>query len=295
MRQTKMVKKNRINVVCWLFMAPVIIYLTIWKVFPLIYTGYLSLTRYNPLKGRGAILNGIDNYVSIFTDSSFFMSLGRTMYFMIVATAIELLLGTIAALLLDAGVKGEKQYRMIFLMPMVITPAVVGTIWYILFHEKLGPISYVLKAFGLSGGLLNNSSTALNAIILTDIWHWMPFMFLLINAALQNIDRDIYEAAQIDGIRWYQMIFKIKLPLLKGTIISTCILRSMDAFRIYDEIALMTGGGPGESTETTSMLIYKSAFKFFDMGYSSALVMVLLAFTIILYLFYMKFVKVDAS
>ena len=118
-------------------------------------------------------------------------------------------------------------------------------------------------------------------------------MFLLLNASMQNIDHDIYEAAQIDGIKWYQMIFKIKIPLLKGAIISTCILRSMDAFRIYDEIALMTGGGPGESTETTSMLIYKSAFKIFDMGYAGALVVVLLIFTIVLYLLYMKFIKVD--
>ena len=282
-----------IKTMCWIFMMPVIVYLFIWKILPLIYTGYLSMTDYNPLKGRTADFIGIENYGSIFSDSSFFMALGRTVYFMVVATAIELILGLIVALLLDAGVKGEKQFRMIFLMPMVITPAVVGTIWYLLFHEKLGPISYLLNQVGLTGGLLNSSSTALNAIIISDIWHWMPFMFLLLNASMQNIDRDIYEAAQIDGVKWYQMIFKIKIPLLKGAIISTCILRSMDAFRIYDEIALMTGGGPGESTETTSMLIYKSAFKIFDMGYASALVVVLLIFTIVLYLLYMKFIKVD--
>ncbi len=148
-------RKGTCNFTYCLFMIPVIVYLLIWKAFPLIYTGYLSLTKYNPLKRQFLEFCGLDNFISIFSDSSFFMALGRTMYFMAAATAIELILGIIVALLIDVGIKGEKIFRVVFLMPMVITPAVVGTIWYILFHDKLGPISYLCKLIGLHSHLLS--------------------------------------------------------------------------------------------------------------------------------------------
>ena len=114
MKRKGLKKIISIKTMCWIFMMPVIVYLFIWKILPLIYTVYLSMTNYNPLKRRTAEFIGFQNYGTIFSDSSFFMSLGRTVYFMIVATAIELVLGFIVALLLDAGVKGEKQFRMIF-------------------------------------------------------------------------------------------------------------------------------------------------------------------------------------
>ena len=283
----------RNNLIMWAFMAPALAYLFVWKIIPLAYTLFLSFTRYNPLKGRPPILKGAQNYLSILRDPEIFSALGRTLVFMVAATLLEFIFGLIVALFMDTGVKGTKVFRMVYIAPMVVTPAVAGMIWYLLFHEKLGAVAMLLRLFGVSSGLLNTASTSLLGIIITDVWHYTPFILLLLSAALTSIDRDIYEASTVDGANWHQQIFHIKLPQIKGAIISAVILRSMDAFRIYDEIAIMTGGGPGTSTETVSMLIYKQAFKFFNIGNASALVIILLIATMITYIGYMKFVDVN--
>jgi multiple sugar transport system permease protein len=278
----------------WVFLAPTLIYLSIWKFVPLAYTIYLSFTAWNPIKSRVPLFVGLQNYAQILSDPAFLHSLAITALFTLVATAIELLLGLAVALLLDdEGVIGKDVYRTVVLLPTVIAPAVVGTIWYILYHDTYGPLSYWFNVIGIEPGWLQNPRVALFSIILTDIWHWTPFMFLLILSGLQVVSRELYDAASVDGASWFQTLRFVKLPLLRDTIIVALILRSMDAFRIFDEIMLMTGGGPGESTETTSVLIYKSAFKFFQMGYSSTLVVVLLLVTLILYSGYMRYMRLD--
>ena len=217
------VAKN--NNLMWAFMAPALIYLFVWKIVPLAYTLFLSFTRYNPLKGRPPVLTGAQNYLSILRDPEIFSALGRTLLFMVSATVLELIIGLIVALFMDTGVKGTKVFRMIYIAPMVVTPAVAGMIWYLLFHEKLGAVAMLLRIFGVSSGLLNTASTSLLGIIITDVWHYTPFVLLLLSAALTSIDRDIYEASTVDGVNWYQQIVYIKLPQIKGAIVSAVILR----------------------------------------------------------------------
>ncbi|PLS16132.1 ABC transporter permease [Bacillus sp. M6-12] len=286
----KRTKSSRDNskLYLWLFLAPAVIYLTVWKFIPLLFTVFLSFTSWNPLKGEPITFVGVQNFLYIFQDKSFLHSLTTTMFFLVVAVLIELMLGLCIALILDEGLRGENIYKTLLLIPMVIAPAVVGTIWYILFHDTLGPMSYI---FG--EGWLTDPDRAIYSIILTDIWHWTPFMFLLIISALQVFPRDLYEAASVDGAKWYHILWYVKLPMLRYTIVAAIILRSMDAFRIFDEIMIMTGGGPGNSTETTSLLIHKNAFKFFETGYASAMVVVLLIFTVMMYIGYMKRMRME--
>jgi multiple sugar transport system permease protein len=215
--------------------------------------------------------------------------------FTVSASLFELLLGLFFALLLDGKIRGGNLVRSVILLPIVIAPAVVGTIWYMLYHDTIGPIAHLARSLGLNIGFLRDPDVAMISIVITDVWHWTPFMFLILLSGLQVIPRDLYESAAIDGASYWQTLRFVKLPLLRNTMLAALVLRSMDAFRIFDEIFLMTGGGPGEATTTTSVLIYKSAFKAFQMGYSSALVVVLLVITAVLYVSYMRMVKTDAA
>jgi multiple sugar transport system permease protein len=277
------------------FLAPALIYLLIWKVGPLFYTIYLSLTSWNPLRRPGPIFIGLTNYEQIINDPRFIWTLVRTIGFTIAACFTELLLGLAFALLLDDQIRGRSIFQTVILLPIVIAPAVVGTIWYILFHDTIGPFTYLAREVGLDIGWLRDSNFAMLSIIITDVWHWTPFMFLILLSGLQVIPRELYESASMDGATYLQSLRYVRLPLLKSTMLVALILRSMDAFRIFDEIMLMTGGGPGESTTTNSILIYKNAFKSFQLGYSSAMVVVLLVISAILYVGYMRYVRLDTD
>jgi len=278
-----------------IFLTPALIYLFVWKGGPLLYTVYLSFTDWSPLQPNRWRYVGFDNYLRVYSDPAFWKSLRLTVFFTVVTTAIELVLGLMIALLVEEEFRGKSLLRTAILIPIVIAPAVVGVIWYILLHSTIGPLNYLFVALGLPSNWLGNPNIAIYAVMLSDIWHWTPFMFLLLLSRLQVIPRDIYEAAAVDGANWWQMLRLIKLPMLGGTILVALVLRSMDAFRIFDEIVLMTGGGPGDATSTTTMLVYQNAFRNFRMGYSSALVVVILAMTMAVYAIYMRYVTFNDS
>ncbi|HVZ43533.1 MAG TPA: sugar ABC transporter permease [Ramlibacter sp.] len=287
--------RSRWRVALVAFAAPPLAYLVLWKIVPLLYTIYLSFTAWNPLRRPQPLFIGIANYVQAFEDTQFLQALLRTLLFTAGASVLELMLGLGFALLLDAKIRGGSFIRSLVLLPIVIAPAVVGTIWYMLFHDTIGPIAWLSRAVGLDIGWLRDPNIAMFSILLTDLWHWTPFMFLILLSGLQVIPRELYEAAAMDGAGAWATFRHVKLPLLKAAMLGALVLRSMDAFRIFDEIMLMTGGGPGDATTTTSVLIYRNAFKAFQLGYSSALVVVLLVVTAVLYLAYMRLVQTDGS
>lgn len=271
------------------FLVPCIAYLLIWRIFPLIYTTYLSITSFNILKQNAPRFVGFNNYIKLAADPVFINSLKLTFIFGGVATLLELILGLAMALLFDTGIKGKNIISGIILAPMILTPVVVGVIWYILYHDMVGPFNYSLRLMGLGGmKWLSSSSTAMLSIIIADIWQWTPFMFLLLLSALQVVPIQLYEAARVDGASNLASFRYITLPMIKDMILVALILRSMDAFRIFDKIFVMTGGGPGHSTEVTTIQIYRTAFNYFQMGYAASMVIVLLVVVSALYSLYLK-------
>ncbi len=274
------------------FLGPGLVYLFIWKIFPLLYTLYTSLLSWYLLKPAEKHFVGFQNFIDILTNQEFHEALLFTVKFTILATMFELILGTLFALLFDNKFRFREILQAIVLVPMVITPIVVGSIWYILYHNTLGPINYILEVIGLpTANWLTSSSNILSSVIIMDVWHWTPFMFILILSGLQSIPQEIYEAAKVDGATYYRTFLYITLPQLKNIIIVAIILRSMDAFRMFDEILLMTGGGPGTASQTVSLFIYKLAFKFFDVGHSSAAVVILLFIMAIVYYLYSYYLE----
>jgi multiple sugar transport system permease protein len=272
-----------------MFLLPMVVYLVLWRLLPLLYTVYLGLNDWNLTRRTGMTFVGLDNYVRLLRDARFHDSLWISFFYMFVATGIQTVLGTALALATDRSFRGKSFVQGSLLLPMFLTPVAVGSIWYILFQPSIGPLNYFLQLAGLPAiNWLGTHSTALWAIIISDTWQWTPFIYLLVLSALQGIPETIVEAAQMDRASTAVIIRRIILPLIKGTILMAALLRAMEAFREFPKIYVMTGGGPGRATEASSMLIYKTAFRFFEMGYASAMTIVMLVLLMAAYGSYLK-------
>ena len=276
----------------YLFLAPALAYLFVWRIVPLFYTAYLSFTNWNLLKAPSPSWIGILNYKYLLTEPTFLNSINITIRFMVLSTLCEVILGIGIAILLDRKIKGIEIIRGVCLVPMLITPVVVGTIWYILFHAQIGPINYFLSLFGVSPvHWLDSTKNALYAIIIADIWQWTPFVVLLILAGLQTVPTELYEAGKIDGASPFQLFRFITLPSIKSIILIVAVLRGMDAFRVFDTIFIMTGGGPSNATEVASVQVFRTAFQFFNLGSASAMVILLIIMMSLLAGIYIKTLK----
>lgn len=275
-----------------LFAIPVL-YLLFWRIFPAFASLFLSFTHYNMVWDDAPSFAGLENYTALLGDRHFWNSLLRSVGFALAATSLEFLLALILALLLDVSFRGRDITLGIVLAPMVLTPAVVGIIWYIIYNERIGPLGYLLTSIGLPNfAWLSDSSLVLTSIILADVWQWTPFIFLLFVAYLRTVPTDLYEASAIDGASWWQVNRYIKIPLLTRIAAAAFLLRFMDAFREFDKIFVMTGGGPGRSSELVTVYMYKTAFQQFDIGRASAMLVVVLVSVSFLYAAYAR--KVDA-
>lgn len=285
-------KKSNSRTYILLFLLPATVYLAIWRIGPLLYTIYASFTSLSLASSEPTKFVGMTNYSALLSDLEFIGSILLTLFFTIVVTGLELLVGLGMALVLWRHTAGRAVLRNVAVIPMVITPVVVGTIWYLIFHTLLGPVNYFMKLFGLESlDWLGSSKTALLSIMVADIWEWSPFMFLLLLAGLQSISKELFEAAEIDGASSWPMFRYITLPLIKNAMFVAVMLRSMDAFREFDKVYIMTGGGPGKASELVTVLVYRSAFSFFRLGYAAAMVMVSFCVLSVIYMSYLRVVK----
>lgn len=262
-----------------IFLSPAVIFLGGMAAYPFVYSVWLSLHQWNLAK-RKTSWNwvGFDNYRRIlFEDPFFWNAVKVTLIFLSVAIIVEFLLGLGIALLISQETRLLGPIQTILVMPMMITPVVVGLIWRFMFNTDLGVINWALSSIGISGPLwLGNPSTALVSVIIADVWEWTPFMALIMLAALQSLPREPMEGAVVDGASRRQAFMTIVLPLIRPAIFIALLLRAIDAFRAFDLFYVLTQGGPGTSTEVLSLYTYKWGFKFFELGYASALAYVMI-------------------
>lgn len=278
----------------WLFLVPGLLYLFVMRLLPAGVTLFLGFTDWNLVRGDGPRFVGLQNYLRIAEDGPFLEAVLRSLGFAALATLLELGLGLAIALFMNRQMRVRTPLRAVLLMPMVITPAVVGLIWYILFHNAIGPINWSLSLLGFDAvDWLGDPVLAFLAVLMTDVWHWTPFMFLLALSALQVVPGELYEAAAVDGASPWQSFRMITLPMLRDALIVACILRAMEAFEIFAEPFVMTGGGPGRATESVSLYIYKSAFTFFEMGYAGAQIAICVVLVGALFSVYLRYVRFD--
>jgi multiple sugar transport system permease protein len=258
-------------------MLPALLFLLAVSIAPLIYTVVVSLLRYNLMNPdrRGYI--GLRNFRLILESPDFWNAFWVTLKFVAIAVSVELVLGLALALVLSRDVPGIAIFRSMILVPLALAPVVVGLLWRFLINTEYGVLTYALSLFGVSRtDVLSDTSLALPVIALVDVWQWTPFMFLILLAAIQALPHEPFEAAAIDGASTWETIRHITLPMLRYPILVAVLLRTIDAFRVYDLIFMMTRGGPVNATDTMSWSIYNMGFRNFNMGYSAALALILL-------------------
>ncbi|MEX1057473.1 MAG: sugar ABC transporter permease [Natronospirillum sp.] len=220
---------------------------------------------------------GLRNFKDLINDWFFQKASINTAIFTIAASLAQVFLGLLMALLFARPFSGRQWVIPAVIYPMMLSTLVVASIWKAWFHFDFGWLNNLFEAIGLSRVLwLSDPSLAIWSIVLTDTWHWTPMAFLIILAGLQGIPEDIQEAATLEGVTDLQRLLHITLPLLRGPLFLALLLRTVDAFKVFDKVYVMTGGGPASSTETLSMLVYKEGFRFFNLGNASAIAVVML-------------------
>jgi multiple sugar transport system permease protein len=260
----------------WLLLMPAALLLGGLTLYPLGRTLALSFfaTDYGFADAK---FIGVANYLDLAGDRFFRQAVTNTVVFTLASTVIEVALGLGLALLLDRAFAGRAWVMTLLLAPFVLSTMVVTAIWRAWFHFDLGFLNNLLRAMGLSPvSWLFDPNLALWSIVLVDVWQSTPFCFLIILAGLRLIPRDVYEAARIDGAGPWRRFLTMTLPLLSPYLFIAALLRCVDSFKLFDKVYAMTGGGPGQATETVSLYIYRQGFRFFDIGMASAAAIVMI-------------------
>ncbi|WP_341718466.1 sugar ABC transporter permease [Micromonospora sp. FIMYZ51] len=261
------------------FLLPSGIAILLLIVLPLAYTFYLSLRHYDLARGMDEFI-GLANYANIFSggDPEFIKSLLRTLLYVFVVIAVDFVLGMTQALLLfEMKPRTAKVFRMIFMLPILLIPTGAAVFWRTTMWAP--PNEQFLRSLNLDGLIdppLGNPNLALWAIIITVIWAWSPWVFLLLSGGLDYLDRSALEASQVDGAGYWQRLWHIILPLMRPIIFVTLSFKAVDSFLSFPFVWVMTQGGPQNSTHLMSTYIYEQAFKFLNYGFGSALAIVML-------------------
>jgi multiple sugar transport system permease protein len=273
----------------YIFPLPAVLFVVILMVFPVVYTFFLSFTDWSLTSGRPLSVVGLASYFKVLKEPRFLASLGRTFYFTFGAVIVEMVLGTVLALILNRKFKGKGIVKALLLLPLVATPVAIGIVWNLFYDPTIGILNYVLSVLKLpQSGWVSDARTVMPSLILVDIWQWTPMITIIVLAGLAGLSTEPYESAMVDGANGRQVLFQITLPMLMPTILTAVILRAIDALKTYDIIYAMTGGGPGYSSENLNVLAFKYSFEYFRMGQSAVMLVFLFVIVMLFSLMVMR-------
>src|SRR5581483_4314052 len=275
-----------------LLVGPAVLYLIAFSVYPLVTSLVRSFEDYNSQRNTWRWI-GLGNYRQLFLDHAFWQTVEHTVVFTFAGVAIQVVLGTALALFFNQKLRGATLVRGILILPMLLTPIVVGLMWRALLNPDWGMLNWIAERLGFHNvHWLSDPSTALRTLILVDCWQWTPFVFVIVYARLQALPQEVFEAGSVDGATWFQRTRYLTLPLLMPAIVFAAVFRGIDAFRTFDLVYGLTNGGPVQATSTLSFESYQNGFEFYHYGYASAIsyVMVIVAAIGITILF--RFVRV---
>ncbi len=273
------------------FALPALVLLLSVSIYPLLRTLGLAFSSLELTISPVETFVGLNNFAKAFGDMRFWNALRNTLILVTVGVAIQFVLGTVLAVLLSEIRFTRMIWLIALLLPVMIAPVVSGFQFRVIYNDTFGPLNYLIRA--LSGGAvaappwLADTRTALLTIMITDVWQWTPFMMLLMLAGLESIPVELTEAAQVDGAGYWDIFWRIKMPMLLPVIVIGLLIRVMDTFKTFDLVFLLTGGGPGSSTETIAYYTYLNGFRFFSMGYTAAIAFIQLIIIIVIARFFM--------
>lgn len=269
--------------------SPTFVILTVLSIYPFVYTLYYSLTNFYYISKDGLDFVGLKNYADLVRNPYFIRAVINTIKFTVACTLLETVAGVAVAVYVNGLRHFKKTMRTILLLPNLLPPVTAALIWKIMLSNNYGIINEFLRFMHIP--VFNwffDTRTAMPVIILIDVWQYMPFVFLLIYASLQIVPQTLYEAAKIDGAnKWHEFRY-ITMPCISGAVVLCLLLRTIDSFRMFDKINILTGGGPANTTATITQFIYTYGIKSLKFGYGSAGAVVMAAIVLLLSIQYIK-------
>lgn len=275
-----------------ILVTPAVAYLLVFSLFPLLYSLAVSFFRWDQVESTFHFI-GLGNIQELIADPVFWQASTNTAILMIVGVSIQVIAGTALALFFDLHLRGSWFVRGVLILPMLLTPVVVGLMWRAMLNPDWGIVNWALGELGLREPLwLGDPSLALITMILVDSWQWVPFIMVIVYARLQALPRDPFEAASVDGASGTQTLRSITLPLIMPAIVFAAIFRAIDAFRSFDVVFGLTFGGPGRLTTTLSFYAWENGLRFDRYGYASAISYVMVIMAVIGVTLLFRFVSV---
>ena len=261
----------------WALVLPTVLVLFVITIYPMLNSLWNSLHYFNLFKPDDQRFVGLGNYVDLLTnDATFWTVMQITFIYTIVVVTVQFIAGLGMALLLDRAMRGITLLRTLIIIPILISPVVVGLTWRYM-YEPWGVINYVLGKFGVAPiEWVSSPNFALISIMIVDIWQWTPFVVLVLLAGLQSIPREVVEAASLDGLKFRQYFTRILWPLLRPVALIVLLIRMMDALKVFDTVYMLTRGGPGTATYVASMYDYVLFFGNYQVGYAAAMSYIIL-------------------
>lgn len=271
------------------FTAPTWTLLSLTILLPLLYGIYISFLNINLASFIPSKFVGLSNYKLALTAPETYATFNTTLQLMAIGLIIQIPLGIFLAVILHQNLAGTKFFRSVLIIPMLLTPVAVGLIFRFMFDTDIGIINWALSNLGSDGvNWLGSRTSALIAIVIVDSWQSVPFVMLLVIAALATIPTSLYEAALVDGANKFQVFFKITLPLIVPTLLVLTMIKIMDFLKLFDTLFILTRGGPGNDTTTLGLWTYKTGFLFLEMSRAAALGVIILVITMPVYLLWRK-------
>lgn len=272
-------------------LSPTVVILLIMTAYPLFFTLVYSFTDYNLLRSlkKGSHFIALQNYTKLLSDPYFQQSILNTVKFTILAVIFEMFIGLVMALFVNSLKRGQKTMRTLLLLPYLLPTVTVALSWRMMLSPNYGIVNQVLQALHLPVyNWFSDIHTAFGMLVLIDVWQSAPFVFLLLYAALQSVPQSQYEAARIDGANRFKILFYVTLPNIKNSLALCALLRTIDSFRLFDKVNLLTGGGPANSTSTITQYLYNYGIKSLDFGFGSAGAIVMTVLVLLLSSVYIK-------
>ena len=281
----------------YLMTAPAVLILVGLGIYPIGYTLWLSLYKLQLIQSENRFI-GLAHYIEIFASVDFWRSIGLTFYFTVVSLAFQMALGLSVSLLLDRPFRGRGIVRAIVLVPWSVPTIVNASLWGWIYNAGYGALNKLLLQLGVvSKGIvwLGSAGLSMNMVILADSWRVLPLYVILILAALQTLPVSAIEATHIDGAGFWRRLLHVYLPLLQPMLLVVLVLRTIQAFRVFDIIYVLTQGGPANSTTVISFYAYYQTFKYLNFGYGSAVAVIIALFTVLLALTYMRLLRSEEN
>jgi multiple sugar transport system permease protein len=282
----------RSDTIKYVMIAPAVIVLAGTTLYPFVYAFFLSFQNWklsrSPVPGP---FIGFDNYIRAFNDVHFWNSVIVTLKFTVVSVALSIVIGLVMALLLQKSSRFNTVLRTLLIFPFAISPALKGFTWRFMLNPHFGILDSIIDFLFpplATVVWLGGAGTALFWLAVTEVWGWAPFIALIFIGALDSMSQDPFDAAKVDGASALKTFRYVTLPMLRPIIVMVTLLKTIFSIKVFDQVVTLTGGGPGSSTETINYYVYKTGFKFFDMGYASAIAYLMVVVLFFLALLYLK-------